>query len=310
MSSMRAPRRFAAAALLGLASPAVLGLGGAKPDPWDLPAPDPAEISIAITASKREYVIRLVDRLPDRALLPERVEPPATEDEKKALRECRDLLAAGRGTEAETAAKELLRLNPALHDARAILGKALLAQKKTAEAVAALRESLIGNRRNPEAWKDLEEAAAALGKKVVRPALQPPSWLLETKRNEAEIGVVAPDEGGPAYSWIYYAMGRAFYRFEGPFDAAYPGRTYVPTFREHLHGVGAVVVAAEGDRKDGEKLPADLARLLAEKKAKTIVPFVFFAMYADPVPAEPEKDFAVLRPRLEKHFDEKILVKK
>jgi tetratricopeptide (TPR) repeat protein len=297
-------------ALLGLAAAAV-GAGGEKPDPWPVPAPDIQEMLLTIGQSPRSYEIRIEEKVPEAALPPERVEPPATEEDRKALGACRGLATAEKWPEAEAALKDLLAKSPTLHDARALLGTALLRQKRPAEAAVALRDALIGNRRDPAAWKALEETAAALGKKVLRPAMQPGGWLLPgNKKGSMEVGVVARDDSDAAYCWIYYGMGRAMYRFEGRYSSDFGVQPYVRTFREELYALGAVVRAAEDDRKEGKKLTPDLARLLAEKKAGTLVPFAFFACYADPLAAAPERDFDALRPRLEKWFDEKVLVRK
>ena len=47
--------------------------------------------------------------------------------------------------------------------------------------------------------------------------------------------------------------------------------------------------------------------LIAEKNAKTLVPFLFFAAYTEAVPRQPERDWASLKPALEKYFDQKIV---
>ena len=49
-------------------------------------------------------------------------------------------------------------------------------------------------------------------------------------------------------------------------------------------------------------------RVLAEKKAGTLVEFAFFAAYPEPIPRKAEPGWDTLLPRLEKYFDESILV--
>ncbi len=302
-------QQWAAAAALALLALPGLGLEGKKADPWEVASPDNSGLLLTLTNSKRNYVMFLAGKVPEAAVQPDRVEPPATDEEKKGIQACRDLLASEKWPEAEATLRDLLGKAPALHDARALLAMSLLRQKKPADAATALRESLIGNRRNPEAWKALEETAAALGRKVLRPVLQPRGWVLVQKDGDIQVGHADADRDCD-FGWNFYAVARASYRYEGSYAASCPGREYLFTFREQLFAAGAAVHWAEDARKDGEKVADDLGRLLAEKKTKTLVPFVFFAMYPEPTPAEPEKDFDVLRPVLEKYFDEKILVKR
>ncbi len=292
-----------------LAPVPILAAEGRKIDPWEPPPVDCAELSIVITQSKRSYNLRLAGKVLETADAPERVEPPETAEELRALQACRDLQAAGKWPESESALRDLLGRSPALHDARSLLGTSLLRQQKPAEAAAAIRDSLIGNRRNPDAWKALEEAAAIQGMKVLRPSLKPRGWVAPLKGGEVEVGFADADVDAD-FPWNSYAMARAVYRYEGAYGRECPGKEYRFTLREQVFAASAAVRSAQDDQKEGKKVPPDLARLVAEAKAKTLVPFVFFALYPEPLPAEPERDFEVLRPRLQKYFDERILVRK
>jgi len=302
--------------VLGLACAPVpvVAAEDARPDPWKLPTPDLATLLISLTESKREYVIESAAKVPDAARPPERVESASSEEERKSLQSCRDLQQAGKWPEAANSLDVLLKSNPALHEARALAGLSLLRMGRPKEAAAALRDALIGNRRNPEAWKALEEVASALGRKVVRPYLQPQSWLSPGKGDAVQIWFTSGNAGGakgdgmPA--WACYALARAWYRYEGGYAADFPGEAYRFTFREVLHGVGAMLQVCRKSRADGEELPDDLRRLMAEEDAGTIVPFAFFALYVEPLPAKEIGGFDLLRPRLVRYFDERILSEK
>lgn len=301
---MRIARASVLAALLA-------GAALAATDPWDVPAPDAGELMLILNASKRtdSYTILLAGKQWAGANGPERVELTLPKDEKDDLARARDLVAKGDHDGAATLVDAVLAKNPANWDAFLVRASSLHAKKADADAIAALRASLIGNRRNPDAWKLLDDVAKALGKKVARPKLDFRGWVRELPKHEIELGYVADDEVfGP---WLNYVQARAVYRWEGPFARDFPGeKAWRFTFREQMYAMGVLATAAAGDKKDGAKLPPDLVRVLAEKKAGTLAPFAFFAAYPEPLTATPEKDFDLLRPRLEKYFDEKILVKR
>ncbi len=282
---------------------------GKSADPWVVPDPDPAELAVRITLSDREYVIRQVKKVPDEARAPEAVVPPAADAENAEIGRCRGLLDGGKAEEAVAALQALLGKSPALHAARSLLGRALLAAGKTAEAAVALRDALLGNRRDPEGWKALDAVAAPLGRKVVRPRLEPRGWILPEEKKTVPLGYADSDREED-FPWIYYAFARAVYRYEGPYAREFPGKAWRFTFREMLFAAAAAARGAANVKKDGKKVPEDLARLATERKGKDFAAFVFWAMYPEPIAAEPERDFEALRPALVKHFDEKILVKK
>jgi tetratricopeptide (TPR) repeat protein len=240
---------------------------------------------------------------------PDRVDLPVAQDEKDAVAHCRGLVEKGDHDAAGKALDEILAKDPANWDAYFLRAQSLHARSADADAALALRASLIGNRRSPDAWKLLDEVAKALKKKVARPRVEMRGWVREAAKGESEMGHVADD--ATAMPWNYYAAARLHYRHEGPFARDFPGaKTYAFTFREQMYAMGVLAASAADEKKDGTKLTPDLVRVLAEKKAGTLAPFTFFAVYTEPVPAAPEKDFDKLRPRLEKYFDEKILVKR
>ncbi len=282
----------------------------ADSDPWDVPAPPGVEIMMVLTVStKTDCTIMLADKPWEGANGPERAELSVAQDEKDAVARCRGLVEKGDHDAAGTALDELLAKNAANWDAFFLRALSLHAKAADAEAALALRTSLIGNRRSPEAWKLLDEVAKALKKKVARPRVEMRGWVRESGKGEIEMGHVADDAA--AMPWNYYAAARLHYRYEGPFARDFPGvKPYVFTFREQMYAMGVLAASAAAEKKDGTKLTPDLVRVLAEKKAGTLAPFTFFAVYTEPVPAAPEKGFDSLRPRLEKYFDEKILVKR
>ncbi len=306
MSNLR-PFLAVASAVAAVAAAAVIAL--AAPDPWDVPVPDPIELTLALTESKREYTLYFADEVWEQANGAESIDLPLAQDENDALARARELVTKGDHEGADKALDDLLAKHPANWDAFLTRAASLHARKADADAVVALRTSLVGNRRNPEAWKLAEEIARALGRKVSRPKIDLRGWVRQSDEGEIEVGHVGDDE--VSMPWNHYAAARAVYRWEGAFARDFPGeKAYRFTFREQLFAIGVLARAAEGTKKDGAKLPPDLARVLAEKKAGTLAPFAFFAAYPEPLPAAPEKDFDLLRPRLEKYFDEKVLPKR
>lgn len=106
--------------------------------------------------------------------------------------------------------------------------------------------------------------------------------------------------------WMFYAVARAHYRYEGAFRRDHPqAKEYAFTFREQLFAVGSALSYAETQKGSERSEASEL--LIAQKKAKTLVPYVFFAMYPEPVPQQPERGWEELKPLLEKYFDERIL---
>ena len=80
------------------------------------------------------------------------------------------------------------------------------------------------------------------------------------------------------------------------------------TFREQLYAIGVLVRGIEFEQKQGDKVASDLKRLQRESRKDDFVPYVFWAVYPAPLPAVPEAGFGALRPRLERYFDEHIVV--
>lgn len=303
---MRLLRTAAVAATLVVVAAAL-----AADDPWLVPAPSGVEVMMALTNSKRTdaYTLMLADKPWEGASGPERAEPAIPAAEKEALAACRALVAKGDMEGAAKSIDDLVARNAANWDAHALRAQVLHAAKNDAEALAALRTSLIGNRRNPDGWKLLDDVAKALSKKVVRPKLAMRGWVRDLPKGEFEFGHVADDADG--MPWNYYAAARVYYRHEGPFARDFPSaKAYAFSFREQMFAMGVLAESAAGAKKDGTKLSAELKRVLAEKAAGTLVPFTFFAVYTEPVPAAPEPGFDTLLPRLVKFFDEKIVVRK
>ena len=145
----------------------------------------------------------------------------------------------------------------------------------------------------------------------MRPKIDVRGWVTEhdpDAKGGIEIGyAVRPDKFSP---WLWYAAARAEYRYEGPFARDFPGeKTWRFTFREQMYAMNVLAASAADEKKARSTASSDLVRVLAEKKAGTLAPFAFFAAYPEPLTATPERDFDLLRPRLEKYFDEKIVVK-
>ena len=214
-------------------------------------------------------------------------------------------MSDGQYEKAERILSNFIRKNRANWDALALRGLCRLELDRTEEAEADLRDALIGNRRNPAAWEALGKLAAGTKRRVVRPTLSPKGWVRPPKDGSAEFGYADVDEKGD-FPWLYYAAARVAYRHEGLLEKDFPGaKEYFFSFREILLALGA---ALSGVGEKGEPT-VELARLVAEQKAGTLVPFAFFALYTEPVADPPERDFEALRPRLVRYFDEHILVK-
>jgi hypothetical protein len=279
-------------------------------DPWLPAASRGVELVMARVSSPREvYSILLADEPWEGADGPERAEPATTEGEREALAQSSHALAQGETDAALAGVDALLAEHASNWDAHVLRARVLHAQGSHADAAAALRTALIGNRRCPEAWELLDSVAKALGKKVVRPRVAMRGWVRDRGKAGYELGHVATDDDG--MPWNYYAAARAHYRFEGPFARDFPkGTSYTLTFREQMYAVGVLAASAVEQRKDGVKLSADLRRVLSERTAGTLPPFAFFAVHPEPVPAQPEPGWDKLLPRLVKYFDQKILVRR
>jgi hypothetical protein len=282
----------------------------ADADPWEAPEFDSEMLLMRVVAlGKGDITINMADKPWSEANGPARVELPLTREETNELARCRGLVGKGEHDAAGLALDALLAKNPAVWDAHLVRATSLHARKLDAEALVALRASLIGNRRNPDAWKLLDDVAKPLGKKVAPPKIDLRGWVRETGRNSIEVGYVHRDKASGA--WNYYAAARAVYRWGGSFAADFPAlKTYAFTFREQMVAMSVLADEATEEGLKAASIPADLRRVLAEKRAGTLAPFSFFAAYPEPLSATPEKGFELLRPRLEKYFDEKIVVKR
>lgn len=279
-------------------------------DPWEAPPADTEMLLIrATTLGKSNVTMNMADEPWSGANGPARALLPLGREVNLELNRLRELVAAGDHDGATKGVDALLAKDPANWDALLVRASSLHARKLDADALAALRASIVGNRRNPDAWKLLDEVAKALGKKVARPAIDVRGWARELGKDSIEVGWVAADKvDGP---WNEYAAARAVYRWGGKFASDFPqAKAYVFTFREQMWAMGVFADSAAEEKKGGAKLSADMTRVLAERKAGTLAPFTFFAAYPEPLTATPEREFDLLRPRLEKYFDEKIVVKK
>jgi hypothetical protein len=283
----------------------------AQSDSWDVSAPSGVEILLALTNSKNadSYVLKLAAKPWEGANGAERVELPLPKEEKTMLARCRGLVVKGERDAAIMALDEMVTKDPANWDAFCVRAASQHAKKADDEAVTALRSSLIGNRRNPDAWKLLDQVAEAMSRKVDRPRVELRGWVRDLEKGATEVGHVTTGE--LAMPWSYYAAARAYYRREGPFARDFPAaKSYVFTFREQMYAMNVLAASLADHEKDGAKLPPDLARVLAEKKAGTLAQFTFFAVYPEPLTTTLEPGLDRLRPRLEKYFDEKIVVRR
>jgi len=282
---------------------------GADSESWRIREVNGAEIVAGLTLSEKSYSILLCEEVDDVAAGPAEVELPLKSYDKRSLERCRELIAKEDYERTARILKNLLRSDPANHDARMLEALMLHRQGKNAEALEALRESLIGNRRREEAWKLLEQVAAALGRRVVRPRLDARGWTIpRDKDGDIVVAYANAGEDGD-FGWMTYAAARAAYRHEGMFDRDFPkGKGYRFTIRELLFAVSSAVTWAEPRIAKKEPVAEDLARLVQEKKAGQLIPFAFFALYTPPIRQPPERDFDTLKPVLERYFDEHIVV--
>lgn len=280
----------------------VLLLGGAAclAQDWRVPDVNGAELLMVIEQSKRSYAIVLGTKLHKEARGPERI-PIA---DRGAVEQCRKLIDAGKFADAESAVKKMLAKNPADWDAHYLRALALHKQGKKEEARLALRESLIGNRRNPDAWALLREI---VGRKMKRPVFEMRAWVRPVGK---EVEIAYAGESDADFPWLGYGIARAYYRYEGGYRRDFGRAKYRFTFREELLGLGAALSSARTEKKDREPIPKDLERLLDLQKEKELVPFAFFAIYPEPIPRTPERGFDRLKPQLERYFDSKICGKR
>lgn len=278
----------------------------AQEDPWKVPAPKGVELFLKLQQSaSKAYTVVPSGKVAPGADGAERVEPPLSPADKEGLAACRDLIAAGKHDEASARLAGLLEENPANHDAHVLLALSLHQRGDDRAALAELREAILGNRRDPEAWKLLEQVAKKLGKRVVRPKLKLKGWIEATADGGVTLGY-ADAERDADMPWFYYVVARASHRYEGGFQRDHPAaKEYAFTFREQLFAFGAALDSAES--APAAKRSPEMKLLIAEKKANTLVPFLFFAAYPEPIPPQPERDWESLKPVLEKYFDQKII---
>jgi len=273
---------------------------------WTVPEVSTPKVFLEIQNGSRAYTLTPSKDVDKAAIPPERVELPLSPEEREELVACRNLIEAEQIEEAQARLGAVLEKNTANHDARMLLGLVLHRRGMHKEAVAELRESLIGNRRNPEAWKLLKEVARKVGKRVVQPALSPRGWIGEPADDGSVVLGYADAGRDGDVPWSFYIMARAAYRHEGRFQRDHPdAKEYRFTFREQLFALGAAIPSAEAEKSS--RRSKEFKALLAEKKAGTLVPFVFFALYPEPLPLQPERDFETLKPILEKYFNERVL---
>jgi tetratricopeptide (TPR) repeat protein len=268
---------------------------------WRVPDVNGAELLVVLTQSHRSYVLAPGRKLWEGAAGPERI--PISD--RGAVERCRKLIDAGKLAEAEAAVQRMLAKNQADWDAYYLRALALHKQGKKEEARLALRESLIGNRRNPDAWALLKQI---VGRRMKRPVFEMRAWVRECGK---EIEIAYAEKSDADFPWIYYGIARAYYRYEGMYRREYGrGVKYRFTFREELLGLAAAVSGARSAKKDREPVPKDLKRLLDLEKRKQLVPFAFFAIYPEPVPRGAERGFDRLKPQLERYFDRRICGKR
>ena len=280
----------------------VLLLGGvAFAQDWRVPDLNGAELLLVLQQSKNSYTLAQTSKLWKGAPGPERI-PIAG---RGAVARCHKLIDAGRFADAAAAVQKILAKNPADWDAYYLRALALFKQGKREEARLALRESLIGNRRNPDAWTLLEKI---VGRKAKRPRFEMRAWVRQ-RGKEVEISYAEKDEAAD-FPWIYYGIARAHYRYEGGYRREVDRGKYRFTFREQLLALGAALWGARSAREDREPIPKDLKRLLDLGKKKELVPFAFFAIYPEPVARQPERGFDRLKPQLERYFDRRICGKR
>jgi len=275
----------------------------AAPDPWAVPKGGAAML-LALDESDRSYTLEGADHVWDGAQGPKHVTLKGA-----PLTDCRKLISEGKLEDALKAVDAELARSPAHHTARMLRGLALYKLRRNDEALRELRDAIIGNRRNPEAWSLLEMVAASVDRKVKRPEFELKSWVRQSGKQQIEIGHLERDDGS-TFPWMYYGVARAGYRWEGGFARDFPGKDYRFTFREQLFALGAVVEGVKMRKKEREKISSDLRLLASKSKSRDFAAFAFFALYPEPLPARPEKHFELLRPRLIAYFDKKICVKR
>jgi len=301
-------RRFRTWAALGAFAASAAAF--AQQDPSDVRPPPGVEMLLAVTDAKKSdvYVVRAAAKAWDGAAGPERIDLALPKDERALLGRCRTLAAKGDHDAAVMELDEIVARDPANWDAYLLRAASRHARKADDEAVAALRSSLIGNRRNPDAWKLLDDVTEAMGRKVARPRIAPQGWVRDVGR-QIEVGHVMT--GDLATPWSVYAAARAYYRVEGPFARDFPdAKTWFFSFREQVFAMNALAAALADSAKSGAKLTPDAQRVLDEQKAGTLAEFAFFAAYPSPVGASPEPGFEGFRKRLAKYFDERIVVRR
>lgn len=281
----------------------------ADADPWIVAVPKGAELLMTMDKSSHSYTLSAVKSAWDGANGPERAELQLGNDERDGLAKARDLASKGDHDAAVKAADDLVARNAANWEAHLVRAASLHAKGADADALAALRASLVGNRRRPEAWKLLDDVAAALGKKAVRPQLGVRGWVRDKGKDETEVGSVFEKDAD--MPWTYYAAARAVYRWEGRYLHDFPAaKTYSFSFKEQMFAMCVLASEADKQRRDGKAGGDEFKRLLAEKQAGTLTEFAFFAAWPEPLTATPEPGIDALRPRLAKYFDEKIVVKR
>ena len=281
----------------------------ADSDPWMVPTPEGAELLVTMEKSSHSYSLKPSEKAWEDANGPERAELPLAADERDGLAKARELATKGDHDAAVKAVDELIAKNAANWEAHLVRAASLHAKGADADALHSLRTSLVGNRRRPEAWKLLDDVAAALSKKVARPKLDVHGWVRDRPKDETEVGsVFVKDADMP---WTYYAAARAVYRWEGRYMRDFPAaKTYSFTFKEQMFAMCVLAAAADAQRAEGKTNSDDLKRAVAEKKAHTLTEFTFFAVWPEPLSAKSEPGLDALRPRLEKYFDEKIVVRR
>jgi len=279
----------------------VLLLGGVVfAQDWRVPDVNVAELLVVIEQSKRSYTIVPGTKLWKGAPGPQRI-PIA---DRGAVERGKKLIDAGQFAEAASTVERMLAKNQADWDAYYLRALALHEQGKREEARLALRESLIGNRRNPDAWTLLKEI---VGRKAKRPVFEMRAGVRQVGK---EVEIVYAAKSDADYPWLSYGIARAHYRYEGGYRRDCGQARYRFTFREELLALGAAVSSARSATKDREPIPKDLKRLLDLQKKKELVPFAFFAIYAEPIPRGPERGFDRLKPQLERYFDRRICGKR
>jgi hypothetical protein len=160
------------------------------------------------------------------------------------------------------------------------------AARNPAAARTALRQALILDRRQPASLRlrtrlhpDLVPAPPCSVRAGVRRAGHNDiSVFYEKDLQEKKIH----------YSWISYALSRAFWRYEGGWQTRFPdARWYQPSFEESLFCYKALLHAWQQTRKREKNLAdPDLDRLLALDQRGLLSGYVFFHVYAAPLDSD------------------------